>query len=218
MANRLEINNGQRFGMLTVIQETEPLKKCRRFLCKCDCGDVKPHKLIFLTSGQSKSCGCLRKKTFVARNTFHGKSRTKLNAVYQAMKQRCENPNNVNYKHYGGRGIKVCDEWLNSLMAFYNWAIENGYKEGLSIDRINVDGNYEPSNCQWVSMKKQSRNKRDNVYVEFNGKNQCLQDWAFELNINISSLTKRIRKWGIERALTTPKIEKNDTQSFRVGK
>lgn len=144
MANPLVINKGQRFNMLTVLEEFETLKKCRRFLCKCDCGNVKAHKLIFLTSGQSKSCGCLRKKTFVDRNTFHGKSRTKLNAVYQAMKQRCNNPNHINYKFYGKRGITICKDWNNSLMSFYNWALENGYTEGLTLDREDVNGNYEP--------------------------------------------------------------------------
>jgi len=213
-----KIENGQRFSMLTVLHEVEMLKKCRRFLCKCDCGNVKPHKLILLTTGQSKSCGCLRKKTFVERNTFHGKSRTKLNAVYQSMKQRCNNPNCVAYKFYGERGIKVCEDWDNSLMSFYNWAMENGYEEGLSIDRIDVYGNYEPKNCRWVKMEVQSRNKRDNVFIEFNEQRMCVQDWAKSLSINHATLTKRIRKWGIEKALTTPKSEKNDTTSFRNRK
>jgi hypothetical protein len=215
VAKALIIENGKRFNMLTVLNEEERHNKQRQFLCRCDCGDIRVHKLILLTSGQSKSCGCLRKKTFIDRNTSHGKSRSKLNAVYQAMKQRCENPNNINYKHYGGRGIKVCEQWLSSLIVFYNWAIENGYEEGLSIDRINVNGNYEPDNCQWVKMKIQTRNKRDNVFVEYNGEKLCVQDWANRLGINHCTLTKRLKKWGLEKALTTAKIEINDTKSNR---
>ena len=142
MAKHLIIENGQRFNNLTVLKEVEKSKNRRQFLCKCDCGKIGTYKLILLTTEQTKSCGCLRKNTFVERNTFHGKSRTKLNAVWQAMKQRCFNENNVNYIGYGGRGIKVCDEWKNSFIEFYNWSIKNGYKEGLSIDRINVNGNY----------------------------------------------------------------------------
>jgi len=212
---RMVISEGQIFNMMTIIKEVEPRKKQRQFLCKCKCGHIGKYVLVLLVNEQTKSCGCLRKSTFVERNTFHGKSRTKLNAVWQAMKQRCFNENNANYIFYGGRGIKVCNEWKNSFIEFYNWAIENGYKEGLSIDRINVNGNYEPDNCQWVKMKIQTRNKRDNVFVEFNGENLCIQDWANRLGINHTTLTKRLKKWSVEKSLTTPKSEINDTSSYR---
>ena len=215
MAKALIIENGKRFNMLTVLNEEERHKKQRQFLCECDCGDIRIHKLILLTSGQSKSCGCLRKKTFIDRNTSHGKSRTKLNAVWQSMKQRCYNTNNMNYTYYGGRGISVCDEWRNSMIDFYNWAINNGYKEGLSIDREDVNGNYEPSNCRWVKMDVQCRNKTDNVFIEYNGENLCLQDWSNKLKITISTLNKRLKKWDLEKALTTPKSNKNDTSNNR---
>jgi len=212
---RMIIENGQVFNLMTIIEETEPRKKQRQFLCRCECGHIGKYVLVLLVNGETKSCGCLRKKTFLERNTSHGLSRTKLNAVYQAMKQRCENPNNTNYKHYGARGIKVCEEWLKSLITFYNWAIESGYKEGLSIDRIDVNGNYEPNNCQWVKMKIQTRNKRDNIFIEFNGEKLCVQDWANRLEITHTTLTKRLKKWGIEKSLTTPKSQKNDTSSYR---
>lgn len=217
MAKPLIIENGQRFNNLTVLKEVEKSKNRRQFLCKCDCGKIGTYKLILLTTEQTKSCGCLRKNTFVERNTFHGKSRTKLNSVWQAMKQRCYNSNNLNFPYYGGRGISVCDEWKNSMIDFYNWAINNGYKEGLSIERKNVDGNYEPSNCVWVEMKVQSRNKTANVFIEFNGENLCMQDWADKIGINVSTLNKRLKNWSLEKALTTPKSEKNDTSCFRNG-
>lgn len=212
------IKEGQVFNMMTIIKEVEPRKKQRQFLCKCQCGNIGNYVLVLLVNEQTKSCGCLRKSRFLQRNTSHGKSRTKLNAVWQSMKQRCENPNNINYKYYGGRGIKVCEQWISSLIVFYNWSIENGYEEGLSIDRINVDGNYEPNNCRWVSMKIQSRNKTDNIFIEYKGENLCLQDWANKLKINISTLNKRLKKWDLEKALTTPKSEINDTKNIRDGK
>ena len=218
MAKALIIENGKRFNMLTVLKEEERHNKQRQFLCKCDCGNIGIHKLILLTSEQSKSCGCLRKKIFVDRNTSHGKSRTKLNAVWQSMKQRCNNPNHISYKHYGGRGIYICSDWMSSMINFYNWAFENGYEEGLSIDRKDVNGNYEPSNCRWVKMDIQCRNKTDNVFIEHNGENLCLQDWANRLKITISTLNKRLKKWDLEKALTTPKIQKNDTTNIRNGK
>ena len=217
MAKALKIENGQVFNMLTVLKEVERNKKQRQFLCKCECGHIGNHRLISLTKGEAKSCGCLRRKTFLERNTSHGKSRTKLNSVWQAMKQRCENHNNINFKYYGGKGVKVCLEWSQSLKVFYDWAINNGYSENMTIDRIDVNGNYEPSNCRWVSMKIQSRNKTDNRFIEFKGEKLCLQDWATKIGIHISALDKRIKKWTLEKALTTPKIIKNDTSHNRFG-
>lgn len=212
---RMVITEGQIFNMMTIIKEVEPRKKQRQFLCKCQCGHIGKYVLVLLVNEQTKSCGCLRKSTFVERNTFHGKSRTKLNAVWQAMKQRCYNSNNINYTYYGGRGISVCNAWRNSMINFYDWAINNGYNEGLSIDRIDVNGNYEPSNCRWVKMDIQCRNKTANVFIEYNGENLCLQDWSNKLGINISTLNKRLKKWDLEKALTTPKSEINDTRNIR---
>jgi len=215
MASRLNIIIGQKFNMMTIIEEKEAHKKQRQFLCKCDCGHIGIHKLILLTSGQTKSCGCLRKRRFLEINTSHSKSRTKLNFVWQSMKQRCANPNCHAYKYYGGRGISVCEQWSNSLVPFYEWSINNGYKEGLSLDRIDVDGDYCPENCRWVDMKTQSRNKTDNRFIEFKGERMCIQDWANKLGIHLSTLDKRLRKWTLEKALTTPKITENDTKSIR---
>jgi hypothetical protein len=217
MAKPLTITEGQVFNFLTVIKEAESKNRKRRFTCKCKCGTVREFDLILLTTQQAKNCGCYRIETFVTGNTFHGKSRTKLSAVWQAMKQRCENSNNINFHNYGGRGIKICTEWLNSLESFYDWAIDNGYSEGLTLDREDVNGNYEPSNCRWVTMKVQTRNKRDNVFIEHGGKNLCISDWAKTIGIKECTLKKRINNWGIDRALTTSKIIKNDTKSNRYG-
>lgn len=211
----LIIKIGQQFNMLTVLKEVEKKGAYRQFLCGCNCGKIGTYKLIQLTTGQTKSCGCLRKKTFVERNTFHNKSRTKLYKVWTSIKQRCDNEKCNVYYRYGGRGIKISKEWYD-FNNFNKWAFENGYIEGLTIDRINNNGNYEPSNCRLVKMKIQCRNKSSNVFIEFNGEKLCVQDWANKIDIKFSTMVKRLKNWDIEKALTTPKITKNDTRSIRI--
>lgn len=211
----LIIKNGQAFNMLTVLKEVEKSGAYRQFLCECECGKIGTYKLIQLTTGQTKSCGCLRKKTFVERNTFHDKSRSKLYKVWTAIKQRCDNKNCNVYHRYGGRGITICKEWYD-FNKFDKWANENGYMEGLTIDRADNDGNYTPENCRWVKMKVQCRNKTTNVFIEFNGENLCIQDWANKLDIKFCTMLKRIRNWDIEKAVTTPKSIKNDSSRIRV--
>lgn len=154
---------GQRYGKLVVKKEAEPIysktgKMIRRWECQCDCGNETIVRHGDLRGGRTVSCGCYNyEKDSVVKT--HGYSRTKLGMVYTGIKQRCNNPNNKNYKHYGGRGIKVCEEWEKNPQTFFDWAIKNGYKEGLSIDRIDVNGNYEPSNCRWVDYEVQSINQ-----------------------------------------------------------
>ena len=203
--------------MMTLLKEVGIIKNRRSFECRCDCGHIGIHSLYGLTSGQTKSCGCLRKKTFLERNTTHGKSRTKLNFVRQSMLQRCYNKKCKAYRWYGAKGIIVCDEWKNDLMSFYNWAMENGYKEGLTLDRIKSTGNYEPSNCRWVAMDIQQRNKSNNVFIEFNGETMCVTDWANRIGIDHETLNKRLKNWTLEKALTTPKQEQHDTSHSRIG-
>ena len=127
-------------------------------------------------------------------NYKHGKRNCKLYAVMNSMKSRCYNENNHAYKNYGKRGITICDAWLNDFDVFYNWAINNGYEEGLTIDRINVNGNYEPNNCRWVDYKTQNNNRRDNVILTYKGKTQSIGQWAIELNIPLYNLKNRYRR------------------------
>ena len=119
------------------------------------------------------------------------KLRRKLQKVFRSMRYRCYNENNRVYKYYGGKGVTICDEWLQSFDNFYNWALLNGYKEGLSIDRIDVNGSYSPKNCRWATMEEQSRNRTNTVLVEYNGKKMTLREWSEELNISLSTISKR---------------------------
>ncbi|MBR3208860.1 MAG: hypothetical protein IKF82_01185 [Bacilli bacterium] len=121
------------------------------------------------------------------------------------MKLRCFSPKNSKYYLYGARGITVCDEWKNDYLSFRKWAYSNGYAPNLSIDRINNDGNYEPSNCRWVSRKIQQRNRRNCIYITYNNKTQCLADWCDELNLGYKTICNRISNgWEPVKAITTP--------------
>lgn len=134
----------------------------------------------------------------------HGDTGTRLHRTWQNMKARCYRKSAREYENYGGRGIKVCDEWKSSYEAFKEWSINNGYTDELTIDRIDVNGNYEPSNCRWITNKEQQNNRRDNVIYEFNGETKTLAQWSEYLGICYKTLQKRIQQWGVERAFTTP--------------
>ena len=138
-------------------------------------------------------------------NMKHGKSKTRLYHVWCSMRGRCYRESDTNYKYYGKLGITVCDEWKD-FMSFYEWAISNGYQEGLTLDRINVNGNYEPSNCRWTTMTTQERNRSNNSLLTFNGESKCISEWAEITGIPRNVISARIHKckWDVERALTTP--------------
>ena len=137
--------------------------------------------------------------------TTHGKTGTRIHNEWRSMKRRCYSKEQKGYKDYGGRGITVCDEWLHDFQAFYDWAMANGYDDNLTLDRIDSNGNYEPSNCRWVSQKVQQNNRRNNHYITYNGKTQTAKQWAEELNINYSTIITRLnRGWSIERTFNTP--------------
>ena len=136
---------------------------------------------------------------------MHRMSNTRLHQIWRGMKRRCNSTTYDGYKYYGGRGIKVCEEWRNSFQAFYDWSISNGYTDELTIDRINVNGNYEPSNCRWTTMKVQANNRTDNHVVTINGQSKTLTEWADVYGIKQDTMYHRInRGWTAERALTTP--------------
>ncbi len=203
---RNSIMIGERFGRLTVIAFDHKDKHGRTVcLCKCDCGNEKEVAKSNLTSGNSKSCGCVHKEQLVERMKTHGETGSRLYWIWGGMKSRCLNPNDPRFADYGGRGIKICDEW-NGFAGFREWAMSTGYSDKLTIDRIDVNGNYEPSNCRWATIAEQANNKRTNVLVTHNGETHTLKQWSEILGINYFTLHSRIvkRGWSIERALKKP--------------
>ena len=144
-------------------------------------------------------------------NIKHGMCNTRLYCIWKGIKQRCFDTKFKEYKYYGGRGIKVCNEWRTDFMAFYNWAMANGYKDALTIDRINVNGNYEPSNCRWICQKEQQNNRRNNRLITYNGETHTISEWAEIKNINANTLWQRLCRynWGIEKTLETNDTERN---------
>lgn len=199
---------GQKFGRLTVIEEL-PERKNGLIVYKCQCKCGKYTNVIGreLRRGHTKSCGCLIHDTI----TKHGKADTRLYSIYQNMLGRCYNKNNPRYKDWGGRGIKVCDEWLNDFQAFYDWAMNNGYKENLTIDRIDNNKGYTPSNCQWLTLYEQSQNRRNTLNVRYHNKVQSISKWINELNLSVTRPTiyNRLIKlgWNVEDAFYTPNID-----------
>lgn len=204
---------GKKFNRLLVLEFAYIKKQTTFWKCKCNCGNIVIVSLGHLKSNHTKSCGCLKKEIIsnkVKRQTKHNLRHTRIYETWVNMKTRCCNENNKNYKNYGGRGIKVCEEWLdkdNGFINFYNWAMDNGYNDTLTIDRIDVNGNYEPSNCRWVNMQKQNNNRRNNHIIIYNGERKTLEEWSRILPINISSAELRYRimnNWSIEKAFKTP--------------
>ena len=151
---------GKQFGRLKVIERAETVNKRTKWLCECDCGNEIIAEAYNLKSGHTQSCGCLQSEAASCANKTHGMTRTRLYRIWNCMHNRCYRKSYHAFKHYGGRGIVVCDEWLHDFQAFYDWAIANGYKDDLSIDRIDPNKNYSPDNCRWATMAEQNKNKR----------------------------------------------------------
>lgn len=151
---------GKKIGRLTVLSKHSVKNKNSHYECQCECGNKTIVSRCSLRSMSSKSCGCLSRELASARNSTHKKSGTKLHGVWNSMIMRCHNENSSSYRNYGLEGIQVCDEWRKSFYVFYEWAVDNGYSYGLQIDRVNTFGNYEPSNCRWVTMSENARNKK----------------------------------------------------------
>lgn len=202
---RHEDLTGRRFGFLTVSGESERRGKNIMWNCLCDCGNRVVVPRSNLMNGHTKSCGCKTKEMIGNATRVHGFVGTRLNRIYHGMKSRCYNPNNEKYKDYGGRGITVCDEWKNDFQAFYDWAMSNGYKENLTIDRINVDGNYEPSNCRWADNITQSYNKRNTLKLFFNGEERSVREWSEITGLSMAAIRSRLQRgWSVVETLSAP--------------
>lgn len=197
--------SGQKFGRLTALYRLHNYHDRKNgvyWLCVCDCGNLKEVTSGDLIKNKVKSCGCLIHDMLLKRNTTHGKAKCKLYKIYQNILYRCYNKNCKHYKHYGGRGIAVCSEWKDDFMSFYDWSINNSYKEGLTIDRIDVNGNYKPNNCRWITNKQQTRNRRNTKCITYKGESKPLAEWCEIYNINYNKVYSRLyRNWSIEKAL-----------------
>ena len=186
---------GQRFGRLIAIKRTNINdSKQSLWLCKCDCGNEVIIRGYCLTNGSTKSCGCYRRELGSLGKPHNRIKFKRLYSIWIGMKRRCCNTKDAYYKNYGGRGITVCDEWLHNFENFKQWSFANGYKESLTIDRINNNGNYEPSNCRWANSKQQSRNTRRNRYLTFNGQTKVASDWAKTIGIGLYTLLYRLNQ------------------------
>lgn len=188
---------GKRFGRLTVIRQDGNTKNgSAKWLCICDCGNHKTIKGVNLRNGQTTSCGCYQKEQVMRfGNVYkptHGHSRERLYRVWKSMLHRCLSVHSSSYDSYGGRGIKVCEEW-REYDVFKEWALNNGYSEGLSIDRIDVNGNYCPDNCKFSTTKEQANNKRSNVFVEINGESKTIAQWAEYAGLPYETVRQRIK-------------------------
>lgn len=198
----------EKYGRLTIIRLIDVAQdKRKRFLCECDCGT---QTIVFaenLLSGHTKSCGCLKREIIAGgAHKTHGLSGTRIYRIWKGMRKRCNNPNDSNYSKYGGRGIKVCPEWDSDFLSFYYWAMENGYDDSLSIDRIDNNGGYFPSNCQWENETRQANNRRNNRIVTIGEESHSIVEWSKIVGISTALIYKRIRDGTTEaEAIMKPK-------------
>lgn len=198
---------GQKFGRLTVLKlsDRRTLHQTVIWICRCDCSNIKEIPANDLAMGKTKSCGCLKREIAlaqVAKLTKHGQCYSRIYKRWAGMMRRCYDSSKENFNLYGGRGISVCKRW-HSFEKFYKDMGEVPF--GMTLDRIDTNGNYEPSNCRWATPKQQSNNRTNNKIIEWNGQKKTLSQWATDIGMSINALWARFdHSWGVEKALTTP--------------
>jgi hypothetical protein len=184
---------GMTFGDLTVIRQVEFNSKNAKWECVCSCGKTIVTLGQRLRIGRSRSCGCKRYVHIAEKLVTHGQRYTRLYGIWNGMKNRCNNPKTENYKNYGGKGVRVCQEWSEDFTIFRDWALGHGYNEDKSIDRINSNGHYEPSNCRWITMKQQQNNKSSNRYVVVKGERMTISECADKYGFTYNTMVKRVK-------------------------
>lgn len=199
---------GRKFGKLTVVKYLGRRHNSSFWHCICDCGNEVDCYYSNLVFGHSTSCGCMRSEYAKLSRNCHGESTTRLYKEWARMKTRCHNPNAKGYHNYGGRGITVCEEW-SSFWPFRTWAYEHGYSDSLTLDRIDVNGNYCPENCRWITREEQAKNKRTNVLIELNGEKKTIADWSRVTGLSRAVIQYRVKAgWTPEEIILTPKNKK----------
>ena len=200
---------GLRFGRLVVIAENEERKNGRKtWLCRCDCGNTTA--VMDTALGKStNSCGCFRKERASQLNLTHGMREDRLYRIWHNMKSRCYDSKHKSFAHYGGRGGTVCDEWKDDFKLFAEWALSHGYAEDLTIDRIDVDGNYDPCNCRWITNKEQQNNRTDSHFITHNGETKTIAEWADVLGVHRDVIYSRLKRgWPEGIAVSMPNLGK----------
>lgn len=179
--------------------------------CKCDCGKEKIINAETIKRQKVFSCGCyIKEKLKKGLNVKHGLTNHRLYHIWCCMKNRCYNVNYLEFKYWGGKGVSICDEWKNNFENFYNWAIDNGYKDNLSIDRIDGNKNYCPENCRWATAKEQANNQRNNKLIFYKNQTKTLAEWCNFFGVKYSLVRDRIYRynWSFEKAITTKRYKK----------
>ena len=188
----------QRFSRLVVVSLIEKNSKATLWACLCDCGNLSIVRAGNLKNGHTKSCGCFSSEQSRERVLKRERPANikRIHEIYRAMKKRCYTESHPHFGRYGGRGILICDEWLSSKEAFTKWALSNGYSDNLTIDRIDVDGNYSPQNCRWATYREQMRNKSSTAFVEYDGELLQLQDFLDKHGLSYNRYYHCVKKQG----------------------
>lgn len=223
MANNSKEWLGQKFGRLTVtdFEHAKPPYRGWMWVCRCDCGEMRTLVVSDVKSGKTRSCGCLHDEACTERAIkFRHRvgDHKRLYSIYNGIKKRCYATREPRYKDYGARGIRMCDEWLNPVNGFDNfaeWSFSHNYNDDMTIDRINVDGNYEPENCRWIPLREQALNKRDTLRVTYQGQTIPLRELCDKRGVNYDTVHNRIYslKWSVEKAIETPSQQDGSLRS-----
>ena len=209
---------GKKFGMLKVIDRVYKNEK-PVWMCECDCGNICYRSTVSLKSSGFHSCGCYQKTRIGDLKRKHGMTGTRVFSIYCNIKRRCYNPNDREYIYYGGKGIALCDEWLNDFSAFYEWAKHNGYNDSLTIDRIDNSKGYSPENCRWATRKEQNNNTTRCRFFEYNGETLNIAQICEKYNINRGTLDKRLKMgWSISESIEKPVDKRFSRTRVKNGK